>query len=193
MIIENIREKVTRDSNYGLAYFYCDYKDSATQVATNVLRSLIKHAAIQNEESFTDLQGFMEKYELDNRLITSPDLSQLLSLFCRMLGRYDAFFIVIDALDESLDANRHELLKMIEDLCTNISAVKLICTSREEVDIQTALAQFSKTQIVADVHDLEMFVASEIEMRIRNGRLRIDHAEVKDKIIDKLSHQADGM
>lgn len=41
--------------------------------------------------------------------------------------------------------------------------------------------------------DLELYVASEIQMRTFSDRLKIKHSEVKEKIINMLIHEADEM
>lgn len=122
-----------------------------------------------------------------------PNPHQLKDLLLKVIRHYDSFYIVVDALDECPDEHRHAVLDMLGSLHANAANVTLIYTSREEVDIAQALTGFKHLRIAANVSDLELYVASEIELRIRSGRLRVKHTEVKDEIIDKLSHGADGM
>ena len=119
---------------------------------------------------------------------TPDDLKQLLK---DMIRHYECFYVVVDALDECPDSCRHLILQTLKGLlCCN---VKLILTSRELIDIKECLSEFKHIRISANVEDLELYVAAEIETRISNRRLFIKKAAVKEKIIDTLSHGADGM
>lgn len=44
-----------RGDNLAVAFFYCDYQSTATQNTRNILGSLAKQLAVQDEESFTKL------------------------------------------------------------------------------------------------------------------------------------------
>lgn len=192
-IIESIKSRLAGKTREGLAYFYCDYKDSATQQASNIMRTLVKHAAIQNERSYEDLQGLLEKHKRFGTLDSPPSLNNLTDLALKMIGHYDCFYIVIDALDEIQDDLRHDVLSMLSDLSTYAVNARFIFTSREETDIKEALARLKPIRITANVSDLKLYVASEIQMRSDSGRLKIKHSDVKAKIIDKLINGADGM
>ena len=156
------------------------------------MRSLVKHAATQNKDSFEDLKDFTKDFQSQSSLSPVPTISQIQNLFSNIATRFEYLFVAIDALDEIPDTHRHEALKVLCEIQA-IPSVRLICTSREEVDIANKLAKLNKVQILADVKDLEIFVASEIEVRTADGRLSITHTEVKEEILDKLSHHADGM
>lgn len=192
-VIETIKSKLVGQTSEGLAYFYCDYKDSATQQATNIMRSLVKHAAVQNERSCRDLQQFLERHKQHGTLDSAPSLSNLTGLLVKMISHYDCFYIVVDAIDECPDDHRHEVLGILRDLSTDAVNARLIYTSREEIDIKKAFTEFKRVRIAANISDLELYVESEIGVRVSSGRLIITHSEVKDKIIDTLVHGADGM
>ena len=176
-----------------MAYFYCDYKDATTQQATNIIKSMIKHVAIQNEQSCEKLQLFLEKRKSEKTIDTYPSISDMLDMMLKMLGNYDRFYIVVDALDECTDDHRHEVLDILKSINTKANNVHVIYTSREETDIGEAFNDFESVRITANIHDLELYVASEIGTRTSSGRLRIKHSEAKERIIDSLTHKADGM
>ena len=192
-IIETLKLKLGEDTNQGLAYFYCDYKDYATQQAENIMSSLVKHAAVQNQRSCEDLQRFLEKKEQREALGSTPSVSSLTDLLVKMIGHYDCFYVIVDALDESPDGSRREVLDVLKDLSIKAVHARLIYTSRDEIDIQQAFTNFKPVRITANIDDLELYVASEIQTRSSSGRLNIKHSEVKEEIIDTLSHKADGM
>ena len=188
-----LKARLVDTTTEGLAYFYCDYKDTATQQVVNIIKSLVKHVAIQNERSCEDLQALLEKYKGNGTLESTLSISKMADVFLKMVGHYDCFYVVIDALDECPDDHRHEVLAILKTISTKASNARVIYTSREETDIKEAFAEFKPIRITANTSDLELYVASEIQMRASSGRLKIKHSEVKEKIIDKLTHEADGM
>ena len=192
-IIETLKAKLVEKTTEGLAYFYCDYKDTATQQAANIVKSMVKHAAIQNRQSYKNLQLFLERHKQDGTLNSAPSISNMTDVMLKMIGHYDCFYVVIDALDECPDDHRHEVLDILKTINTKASNTRVIYTSREETDIKQAFDEFKSVRITANMSDLQLYVASEIEMRTSSGRLKIKHSEVKEKIINKLTHEADGM
>ena len=185
--------KLVERTTEGLAYFYCDYKDAATQQAANIIMSLVKHTAIQNERSCEDLRLFLESHKRDGALDSTPSISNMMDLMVKMVGHYDCFYVVVDAIDECPDDHRHEVLNILKNINIKASNARVIYTSREETDIKEAFNDFKSIHITANMSDLELYVASEIQMRTSSGRLKIKHSEVKEKIINKLIHEADGM
>ena len=188
-----LKARLVETTTEGLAYFYCDYKDTTTQQTVNIIKSLVKHVAIQNERSCEDLQTLLEKNKQNGILESAPSVSKMVDIFLKMVGHYDCFYVIVDALDECPDDHRHEVLTVLKTVSTKAGNVRVIYTSREEADIKEALAEFKPVRITANISDLELYVASEIQMRTSSGRLKIKHSEVKEKIIDKLTHEADGM
>lgn len=192
-IIEMLKARLVETTTEGLAYFYCDYKDTATQQADNIIKSLVKHVATQNERSCEDLQALLGKYKRNGTFESTLSISTMVDIFLKMVGHYDCFYVVVDALDECPDDHRYAVLAILKLISTKASNARVIYTSREETDIKESFAEFKSVRITANTSDLELYVASEIQMRTSSGRLKVKHSEVKDKIIDKLTHEADGM
>ena len=117
----------------------------------------------------------------------------MVDVLLKMVGHYDCFYIVINALDECPEDRRDEVLAILKTISAKASNARVIFTSREETDIKEAFVEFKPVRITANTSDLALYVASEIQKRTSSGRLKIKHSEVKEKIIDKLTHEADGM
>ena len=192
-IIETLKARLDGTATEGLAYFYCDYKDTATQQTANIVKSLVKHVAVQSKRSCEDLQALLDKHKRNRTLNSTLSITKMADVLLKMLRHYDCFFIVVDALDECPEDHRHEVLATLKTISAKASNARVIYTSREETDIKEAFADFKPVRITANTTDLALYVASEIQMRTSSGRLKIKHSEVKEKIIDKLTHEADGM
>jgi hypothetical protein len=193
-IIHTLSNRISKNSEEKLAYFYCDYKQSSTHEPGNILRSLIKQIGLRSEESFTILKDFWKARggSKDNpELALSPaELKQLLRSMAMPINK---LFLVIDALDECIDT-RSEVLDALKNLhISKEENIRVLYTSRNEIDIQQALTTFTEVKIEAQSVDLELYVASEIQARSQSGQLRIKDPLLKAEIMERLVNEAQGM
>jgi hypothetical protein len=71
--------------------------------------------------------------------------------------------------------------------------IKTLFASRKEVDLEYPLREFKQLTIAAMSSVLQLYVASEIERRTGNRRLRIQDPDLKEHIMRILVEKADGM
>jgi hypothetical protein len=73
------------------------------------------------------------------------------------------------------------------------SRVKLLFVSRTASDIEEILSQFDKQIIEANKDDIDLYVLSEVDRRMRSGELRFGNSSLKRDIIEELVKNAQGM
>jgi len=173
----------------GFAYYYCDYKDPETQNPKNILGSLLKQLATQDEQCFVELETY---YKKDKNFAVDATLESLIGIFYLMTSKFDETFVVIDALDE-VGESRHIIIDQLRALCLLNSNLKILLTSRKEIDIEHAFSDFVEVSIAAQSSDIRLYVASEIEVRIQQKRLWIRSPSLKEHILKQLVDRADGM
>jgi hypothetical protein len=100
--------------------------------------------------------------------------------------------VVVDGLDEIVN-NRADITRLLRSLNTATGSIKTLAASRPEVDIGYELEDFVQVSIAAMSTDLRLYVASEIERRTRERKLRIKDPSLKDHIMKALVDGADGM
>lgn len=66
-------------------------------------------------------------------------------------------------------------------------------TSRPEPDIERHLADFAKLSVAAHKSDLELYVHSEMERRVREERLFTGSQKLTEEITQRLVDEAQGM
>jgi hypothetical protein len=115
--------------------------------------------------------------------------------FCELIRslamNLDESMIVVDGLDE-ISRDRSDVTKLLAELSTCLS-IKVIISSRPEIDIKRHLSSFTPISIAACSADLQLYVASEIEKRISNGSLTISDPMLKEEIMRTLVARAEGM
>lgn len=190
-----IQEALTKTSrNTALAYFYCDYKDAATQQPRNILGSLATQIAKQDEQCFDKLLLFNAKHNPDNKASAAYNEEDLRELIVEMASYFDSTMIVVDALDEcgSQTAPVTDILTRLHSHSEG-THVKTLFLSRDEPDIRDFLGGYSEISIAARSSDLRLYVGAEIELRTRRRALRIKDRSLKDHIIETLVEGAEGM
>ncbi|KAL8723847.1 MAG: hypothetical protein Q9181_007140, partial [Wetmoreana brouardii] len=96
-----IEKAIQRSSDrVAVAFYYCDYKDIGTQIPRNILGSLAKQIARQDEQSFQVLRTFYQQHRQSSRSSADYDPFELSALITRMTTFFETTMIVVDALDE---------------------------------------------------------------------------------------------
>ena len=195
VLASSVIEKALRTSNAstGVAFFYCDYKDPATQNLSKILGSLAQQFAKQDEDSFTKLRAFYEAHNPEYQPNLTYDSDDLSNLVKEMTLAFDNSMIIIDGLDEcGMEASVVvETLAALNDV--DDSTIKTIFLSRDEIEIRERLEDYTKVSIAARSSDLELYVAAEIDIRIRKKRLRLKDQSLKEHILERLVRGAEGM
>lgn len=195
VLASTVIEEALRASNpnTAVAFFYCDYKDPATQDLSNILGSLAQQFAKQDEDSFTKLRDFYDVHNPEHQPNVTYDSDALSTLVKEMTLVFDNSIIIIDGLDEcGMNASMVvDSLAALDDV--DDSTIKTLFLSRDEIDIRERLEGYTKVSIAARSSDLTLYVGAEIEIRMRKGRLRIKDQSLKEYIMERLVEGAEGM
>jgi hypothetical protein len=174
-----------------LAYFYCDYKSSATHDCIAILGSLVKQLALQSELAFNDLEEFYDSHVgMQQDTIRRREPEELCRLITTMAAHFESCMLIIDGLDE-ISKDRSVITDLLQGL--NNGVIKTLFSSRPEVDIKCHLNDYVQISIAAQSSDLKLYVASEIERRSRTQKLRIQDPDIKEEIMERLVEKAEGM
>ncbi|PMD42182.1 hypothetical protein L207DRAFT_424605 [Hyaloscypha variabilis F] len=195
-----IEEAVNESSSArAVAYFYCDYKDVEKQFPVNIMGSLAVQLARQNEEAFILLQELYKTCSVEDQPPHPPRLSSLEETLYQMTTCFEDVSIIIDGLDECGN-NVSTLVESITSLVSpDESNTRLLVLSRDLYEIRGLLLSsqnFSHLDIAAQSEDLKLYVAAEIDARLKRfgkNQLRIKSPELKAHILETLVDRADGM
>lgn len=180
--------------NVAVAFFYCDYKNTATQEPRNILGSLACQFALQDEVGFEKIRAFYEKHNPADRPSTEFSLDDLSNLVVETASSFNNAMIVVDALDECGDQSKF-VTRLLSDLHNRDEAgsIKTLFISRDEEEIREVLDGYKQVSLAAKSSDLKLFVGAQIELRTRNRDLRIKDESIKQDIMERLVDGADGM
>lgn len=192
LIIQECLARAT--PNRAVAFFYCDYKNAASQSVINIASALAAQLARQNEQSFHLLKVYDNKLHPNRHLKQEPKVEELMELIQKMSTTFEDVRIIVDGLDECGET-ASEACSVLRTLTLNSPALSLSLLSRDEPDIREELGHsFGEyIEIAAHSKDVEHYVRTEIEERIRRRKLRVKSTTLKDEIVEQLVSRAQGM
>ena len=161
-----------QDGEKIIAYYYCDFREKKSQRSENVLGGLISQSSKQLKEAPVKLLEFFNSHRTDNEKYSTPTYRELEDMFVSLLNNCPSVIIVIDALDECL--NREALLLLLNSLALSSACrIKILVSSRQEGDIQTAFAHKPQqsTNVNAIDEDIRSYIDDSISKINRLSRL----------------------
>ncbi|KAH7391522.1 ankyrin repeat-containing domain protein [Cadophora sp. MPI-SDFR-AT-0126] len=194
-VIEEAKMLAATKADHAIAYFYIEYRLPETQLLSNILGSLIRQLCASSEDAFEELESFYRECNEKSKHPVLPTCEQLGELLSRISKCFECVMLVIDGLDESADPQeRSSTLHLLSTLSApENGTIKIVYTSRDEIDIRRSFEAFEGMSIAARSNDLELYVAAIIEMRIKNKSLRMRDPALKEIIINGVVSKANGM
>lgn len=186
-LIEQIKQHCDQlqNENVALVYYYCYFGHNQDE-AVPFLRWLINQLC-----RWADLiPGKVYKIYKHG---SEPSLVELLGALEEILNKFEIVYVVVDAIDES--SPRDDLLKVLRDLATDsrFKNLQLLASSREYIDIETIMGDFSVSVSMANPfveEDIRVYVRSTIQL---NSKFRRWPQDLVDEIEDALTKGASGM
>ncbi|KAL9074784.1 MAG: hypothetical protein Q9157_004274 [Trypethelium eluteriae] len=182
----------TQGKNTPVAFFFCrhDIKESlkAQTVIGSLARQLLRH--------ISDL-GEVAEY-LDENL-PSLDVENLFDLLSRFVSPASKAYFVLDGLDECKTNERTVLMKYLCELQKHFDFHLCISLRLEPGNLDTLDAQkqrFLNTNMILipeDNPEIEQFIESELECRIKSGKLNLGDPSLSLEIYDALVGRSQGM
>ena len=176
---------------YGVVYYYCDYRTPKTQQLQSILAGLAGQLARQNEDCFLRLADLFRPDANQAPRQTLPGESELTELLQVMIHCFDEVGIIIDGIDECIHPD--DVAIGLLNLTMQCAEVRMLIASRSEQTIRPHLQDFDHLSIAARNEDLKLYVSAEIQQRSQRGTLRIKSTALKDEIIERLINGAEGM
>ena len=168
-----------------LAYVYFRYSDAANITVRSVLEVLVK----QIVERHPDCKQLAEEvYARHQREETQPTQAELLQLLRRFTEIKKVTFFVLDALDESPEKLRVDIVRTLESL-----NVKLFITSRPLKAIEDKVQKSHCFTIAAQDGDLDLHISHAISRSENLVDLLGDDPSFKEQVSSVVKRNCGGM
>ncbi|KAJ4297330.1 hypothetical protein N0V88_004248 [Collariella sp. IMI 366227] len=186
-LIEQVEEHcVYSASRYACAYYYCYFghsRDETIPFLASILHQLCRQ--------YSSVPGFLYDYYKQGR---RPTERMLLKALENLARTFDRVFIVIDAVDESLE--RENLLGILRNLASDshrFGNICLLATSRKYIDIEEAMTEVSTPISMQNEYvdsDIVLYVKRKLEQR---PKFRRWPETLRKDVLEVLSEKANGM
>ncbi|KAJ6487101.1 ankyrin repeat-containing domain protein [Mycena vitilis] len=170
-------------ADFGIGYFYFDFRDEKKQLPENMLRSIIMQLSEQSAEPYSILD---EQFKSCQGQIF-PTYGDLLAMLETTLSQFIGTYIVLDALDECGDPD--QLVKFISTLRGWAKPVHLLVASQPRATFVDS-AVFEGALVVAlepaTTHaDILQFVNSELKLKSNLKHLSKYVDDITPKVVEK--------
>lgn len=149
MLMCGIADEIEKSATYNLSYFFCQQTDSRINNSVAILRGLIYMLVRKQPYLIAHVRA---KYDDVGKAVFEDQnawvaLSQILANILQD-PTLKGTILIIDALDEC-SQGLHQFLDLIMDIMSSSSRVKLLVSSRNELEIQNRLEDAKKTSSVS--------------------------------------------
>ncbi|KAJ7591832.1 ankyrin repeat-containing domain protein [Mycena floridula] len=187
-VIDHLQKLTQGQPGVRVAYIFCDYRQSSTQGATDVIGSVLRQLLINSKEIPGSLHSIHDCYKaVPPQPRTLHDFTTALE---PQIQLYSRVYLVIDALDESSPETRDILISTVHRLA-ELGRLHVLVTSRQTIGDE--FANDSQIHIWANDGDIRRYITQ----RIRDGKelQKVVNGDetLQDEIINKVTEKADGM
>lgn len=132
-LVAELRQRQAQ-SDAAVAIFYCSYKpqEGYEQTPTAVMRCLCRQLLEKHPGLRFQVEHYKDLMENGESLNTDGEEADEQSLIRDLLLHFDESFIIIDALDECGDRERHELMRQLDAVLKKTPGLRLLVTSRDD-------------------------------------------------------------
>lgn len=194
-MIEYITNECALDENIAICFAYYNYRTPELKDPSKIVAALVKQLCRKTDT----ISPWLLKFKHDS---LDPSTASTQDTLIRLVEelKFEKVYIVIDALDECPEKERHHIIGIISEVIKALYGAKIFITSRRESDILRAFEESSTPtiQIEADnvAADIENFVSNKVK-KLREGqhgkKLHITSDSLAERVIETLTQKAEGM
>lgn len=176
----------SREPDLCVAYFYCTISDTASQIAVNVLGSLVAQLARSNPAILDDIRSVYDKTPETQTHRSPIDISDLEDAIIRHSNGKSRIVILVDALNESSEMeNIERCLLYLARLSLNIRILVTTTSTRTP----SKEANFLNIRAETMKEDIKTFIQYRLE---HDKSLRNLTPKLQAEIAETLLRNADG-
>lgn len=159
-IVEDIKQscKTLGSKDVTCSYYYC-YFGRAQDEVPHLLRWVINQLCRRSQYI---PQEILDCFKTDEQ----PSVPVLVQALSTVLRNFQRVYLMFDALDESLD--RHNLLRLLKQLVgDSFEKLKLLATSRKEIDIEISLTPISTNMSLSNPYvdeDIRIYIQNQLQV-----------------------------
>lgn len=166
IVVDHLWNEFHNDTDIGIAYLYCNYRQQQEQNAKDLLSSLLRQFTRERISVPAEVKVLYERHRTKG---TRPSFDEIAKVLLSLVRLYSRVFIIIDALDECPTSNetRNRLLSEVFILQTQ-AQVNLFATSRFIPEITSHFEGCISKEICAKDDDILRYVNERMPQLLRS-------------------------
>ncbi|KAJ7150077.1 ankyrin repeat-containing domain protein [Mycena crocata] len=189
VVINHLGSRFQNSGDTGVACIYLNHKERDTQTPQNLFGALWKQLVVGKPIS----SAVLDLYERSRERGTRLSLDDVYEALDSALQQYSKAYLIVDALDEYPEDQRHTLLEYLVRTKAGTRSVSLMLTSRPHVTLEPFVPAFQTLEIRATEEDIGRYVDVQIPKSSRLSRHVRSRPELQDEIRTKIIGNVDGM
>ena len=188
-LVDHFESKNPDPIRENVFYFFCKNTDADKNTSTAIGRSLLYqlYSSIKDQQAMRSLSNDLGLALDKSGQQRAVNFTALWKLFSAHIVNSTPATIILDALDECHDPN--QLIEALKEL-SDLSSIKVIVTSRKELNLHNELNSVSYIEISPE--DIDADIAAFVEAKVEASS-QLSHPLVRDLITTKLSTAHNGM
>ncbi|KKP00157.1 hypothetical protein THAR02_07741 [Trichoderma harzianum] len=190
VVVDHLTKEIKKDSDIGMAYIYCTFKQPKSEQTTrSLLSSVLKQLAGDRETFPATTRSLYEQHKAKQ---THASQEELIVDLKAVIELYSSVFIIIDALDECDLNAMHGFISELFMLQKHCNA-NIFATSRFIPEITEWFTQVGSSflEIRALASDIATYL--DIEMKESSTSLIKSNINLQEDIKRQICEAADGM
>ncbi|KAK6984966.1 hypothetical protein R3P38DRAFT_3450977, partial [Favolaschia claudopus] len=185
LVVDHLTSAQTKNPDIGIACIYFNHKETQVQTLENLLAALWRQLIFKQPLGpASDLYAQLVEKK------TKPTSTETQKVLLHALQRFKQIYIIIDAIDEHPEKERHSLAGILTKLSRNIN---LLVTARPHIAPNREFSQISRLEIQATTKDLEVYIKAQIEASPHLSQHIAHNRELESKIFSVLCNSVCGM
>ncbi|KAJ7889314.1 hypothetical protein B0H14DRAFT_2336806, partial [Mycena olivaceomarginata] len=184
-VVDHLDEKF-KNQNTGVACMYLNHKEAEVQTPAKLLSALWRQLVLGRDIS----PLAKELYQKHQEKQTKPTLDEVFPVLQQIITEFSQVYIVVDAVDEYPEMQQQILFKHLSKMGPNIN---FMITSRPHVTPHSSLPNLDTLEICATEADVKSYVEAQIKESPRLTRHIESTVNLREEILSKIVHTADGM
>jgi hypothetical protein len=164
---------------------YLNHKEAEVQTPAKLLAGLWRQLVLGK-----DIGSAEGLYQRHCEKCTTPPVEEVFDVLQPVVGEYSKVYIIVDAIDEYLEAQQQILVEYLEKMG---STVNLMITSRPHIHPHSALPNLEALEIRANEDDIRRYVEGQIQKSSWLSKHVQSQADLREEILSTISCTVDGM
>ncbi|KAJ6565252.1 hypothetical protein DFH09DRAFT_1034993 [Mycena vulgaris] len=187
MVVDHFSAVFKNNKDIGIACIYLNHKEVENQTPSRLLAGLWRQLVLDRKISSIAENLYMQHQEKG----TAPSLEEVGSVLRSSIMELSKVFIIIDAMDEYPEFQRHILLQQLAAMGSNVS---LMITSRPNISPESSsLPNLETLDIQAVPEDIQTYINAQIKLSPRLSKHIQKKPALQDEIHAKITDTVDGM